>query len=78
MLKKSPLLLSTNDNKLTLSDLIEINQRIILTEDFDNKFILKEKDLNLFYLILKLTDNNTLSMIDFIVKSTKKNIKALI
>ena len=46
MLKKSPLLLSTNDNKLTLSDLTEINQKIILSEDFDKKFILSNFKIN--------------------------------
>ena len=77
MLKKTPLLLSTNDNKLTLSDIEEINKDIILSENFDNLLIMKEKDLNLFYLILKLTDNNTLSMIDFIAKNTKKKYKEI-
>ena len=75
MLKKTPLLLSTNDNKLTLSHITEINKSIISAENFDKEYILKEKDLNLFYLVLKLTDNNTLSMIDFIVKNTKKKYK---
>ena len=75
MLKKNPLLLSTNDNKLNLSHLSEINQGIISLEQFDKSLILIEKDLNLFYLILKLTDNNSLTMIDFIVKNTKKEFK---
>ena len=75
MLKKNPLLLSTNDNKLNLSHLSEINQGIISLENFDNSLILIEKDLNLFYLILKLTDNNSLTMIDFIAKNTKKEFK---
>ena len=75
MLKINPLLLSTNDNKLNLSHLSEINQGIISLEQFDKSLILIEKDLNLFYLILKLTDNNSLTMIDFIVKNTKKEFK---
>jgi hypothetical protein len=75
MLKKNPLLLSTNDNKLNLSHLSEINQGIISLENFDKSLILIEKDLNLFYLILKLTDNNSLTMIDFIAKNTKKEFK---
>ena len=75
MLKKNPLLLSTNDNKLNLSHLSEINQGIISLENFDKSLILLEKDLNLFYLILKLTDNNSLTMIDFIAKNTKKEFK---
>ena len=74
MLKKTPLLLSTNENKLTLSDISDINSKIN-QENFDKSLILKEKDLNLFYLILKLTDNNTLSMIEFIVKNTNKKYK---
>ena len=76
MLKQNPLLLSTDDNKLKLFHLSEINKAIITLENFDKSFILKEKDLNLFYLILKLTDNNTISMIDFIVKNSKKQYKA--
>ena len=75
MLKKNPLLLSINDNKLTLSHISEINKNIIIFGNFDKSLILKEKDLNLFYLILKLTDNNTLSMIEFIVKNTTKKFK---
>ena len=75
MLKTNPLILSTNDNKLNLSHLSEINNGIISLENFDKSLILKEKDLNLFYLILKLTDNNSLTMIDFIIKNTKKGFK---
>ena len=75
MLKKNPLLLSTNDNKLNLSHLSEINKGIISLEDFDKSLILIEKDLNLFYLLLKLTDNNSFTMIDFIVKNAKKEFK---
>ena len=74
MLKKTSLLLSTNDSRLALSHLSEINN-LLESENFQNSFILKEKDLNLFHLILKLTDNNSLSIIDFIVNSTNKNYK---
>ena len=73
MLKKQPLLLSINENKLQLSDINFINEKIFLSENFD--ITLNEKDLNLFYLILKLTDNNTYSMIDFIIKNSEKKYK---
>ena len=43
MLRKNPLLLSTNDNKLNLSHLSEINQGIISLENFDKSLILIEK-----------------------------------
>ena len=75
MLKKTPLLLSTNDDKLTFNHIIEINNQIITSEKFDKSFLLNEKDLSLFHLILRLTDNNTLAIIDFIVKSTSKKYK---
>ena len=75
MLKKTTLLLSTNDSKLSLSHLKEINN-ILTSENFEKSLILKEKDLNMFDYILKLTDNNTLSIIDFIVKSSNKNYKS--
>ena len=75
MLKKEPLLLLTNDNILTNSHISELNN-LFLSESFDNSLILKEKDLKLFMLILKLTDNNTLSIIDFIVKSANKKYKS--
>ena len=75
MLKKEPLLLLTDDNILKNSHISEINN-VILLENFDKSLILKEKDFNLFRLILKLTDNNTLSIIDFIVKSTNKKYKS--
>ena len=75
MLKKEPLLLLTNDNILINSHISELNN-LFLSESFDNSLILKEKDLKLFMLILKLTDNNTLSIIDFIVKSANKKYKS--
>ncbi len=76
MLKKTPLLLSSIDNKLTYHHITEINNQILISENFEKSFLLKEKDLSLFHLILKLTDNNTLAIIDFIVKSTNKKYKS--
>ena len=78
MSKKNPLLLSINDdNKIKLSDISEINKNILTSENFEKSLILKEKDLNLFYLILKLTDNNTLEMVNFIVRNTEKKYKQM-
>ena len=73
MLKKPSLLLSINDNnKLLLSDINNINQKILSNENFSESLKLTQKDLNCFNLILKLTDNNTYSMIDFIIKNSHK------
>ena len=73
MLKKPSLLLSINDNnKLLLSDINNINQKILSKENFSESLKLTQKDLNCFNLILKLTDNNTYSMIDFIIKNSNK------
>ena len=73
MLKKPSLLLSINDNnKLLLSDINNINQKILSNENFSESLKLTQKDLNYFNLILKLTDNNTYSMIDFIIKNSNK------
>ena len=73
MLKKPSLLLSINDNnKLLLSDINNINQKILSKENFSESLKLTQKDLNCFNLILKLTDNNTYSMLDFIIKNSNK------
>ena len=71
MLKKSALLLSVNDNKLSLTDINDINA-IISLENFDDSLILKQKDLNCFNIILNITNNNTFSIINFIIKNSNK------
>ena len=73
MLKKSKLLLSINDNnKLSIIEINNINENIISLENFDDSLALKQKDLNCFNFILQLTDNNTFSIINFIIKNTNK------
>ena len=75
MLKKPQLILSLNENKINLTQLENYNKKIIIKESFDDSLILQHKDLTCFNLILKLTDNNTYSMIDFIIKNSNKKYK---
>ena len=75
MLKKPQLILSLNENKINLTQLENYNKKIIIKESFDDSLILQQKDLTCFNLILKLTDNNTYSMIDFIIKNSYKKYK---
>ena len=75
MLKKSALILSLNENKLSSIDINDINEKIISLENFDDSLILKQKDLNCFNIILKVTNSNTFSIIDFIIKNTNKKYK---
>ena len=75
MLKKSALILSLNDNKLSSIDINDINEKIISLENFDDSLALKQKDLNCFNIILKITNSNTFSIIDFIIKNTNKKYK---
>ena len=75
MLKKPQLILSINENKLNLSNIENINKKIIIKENFDYFFILQKKDLTCFNLISELTDNNTYSLIDFIIKNSYKKYK---
>ena len=75
MLKKPQLILSLNENKINLTQLENYNKKIIIKESFDDSLILQHKDLTCFNLILKLTDNNTYSMIDFIIKNSYKKYK---
>ena len=75
MLKKSALILSLNDNKLSSIDINDINEKIISLENFDDSLILKQKDLNCFNIILKVTNSNTFSIIDFIINNTNKKYK---
>ena len=75
MMKMNPFTLSTNDNKLTQSHLSEINEKILIPDNFPKDFLLKEMDLKYFYLILKLADNHILPMIKFMVKKKTKKYK---
>ena len=52
-----------------------INKKILIKENFDDSLILQHKDFTCFNLILKLADNNTYSMIDFITKNSYKKYK---
>ena len=76
MLKKPSLLLSINDNNILLSEINNINEKIISSEKFIDSLLLKQKDLTCFNLILKLTNNNTYSMFDFIIKNSNKKYKS--
>jgi len=76
MLKKLTLLLTINDeNKLSLQEINSINEKILSSENFDDSLVLSQKDLSCFNIILKLADNNTYSMIDFILKNFNKKYK---
>ena len=81
MLKKPKLILSMKENKLNFSNIENINEKILSKENFEYFLLLQKKDLTCFNLILKLTDNNTYSIIDFIInnsykKYNKKKIEA--